>query len=153
MTVYTPEDWARLATAIQATPAPTESAAAALAVFLDGCADWTFARTWRGLHIWKHREYGSEAGVPAEGEFPDDGEIQALALATVVRCALRLGTGGFQRNGSDPAVSRLAAVLTLHHPDGHEYRQSQGSTQRCTCGLPHPCPTFRALFPAGTVIG
>lgn len=139
MTAYTPADWARLAAAIEGGD---------LAPFLECCTDWAPDRTWKGLQIWKHREYGSEAGIPVEGEFPDDAEIRAGALATAVRCALHVG--GYVRNGT---TSRLAAVLALHHPDGHEYRQSQGSTQRCTCGLPHPCPTFRALFPPGTVVG
>jgi hypothetical protein len=98
---------------------------------LAGSPDWTQDGTWRGCQAWRHAR-GTRVLVPAAGRYSDDGEILDEAAATVARVSLGIAPGDLRT-----AVTRLAAVLAAHHP-------AAASPHRCRCGLPHPCPAFRA---------
>ncbi len=103
-----------------------------LAAYLAGSPDWTQDGMWRGCQAWRHAR-GTRVLVPAAGRYSDDGEILAEAAATVARVSLGIAPGDLRT-----AVTRLAAVLAAHHP-------AAASPHRCRCGLPHPCPAFRAV--------
>ena len=93
--------------------------------------DWTPDGTWRGCQAWRHAT-GARVLVPAAGRYSDDGEILTETAVTIARVSLGIAPGDLRT-----AISRLAAVLAAHHPAAR-------SPHRCRCGLPHPCPAFRA---------